>query len=312
MSSASTVRSSSIAGEMYCQPNNARHSETSARAAPPYSARKCSSVIIAAIKRSPTARAVTVIAPSATAERAMSGCVIGPQKFCPLPIAMLFSRCLMNSRRWPFKTRGSCMESCFVLWLNPFLSWRQIRNDWEPGLASWPCCTPGPNARSVFPAPHTHDLRHYAESRIMPHVLRSGYSSRLATVIDSAYKIDYAPATVALLDGRERERRHFRAPQTAAEKDREDGAVAQAAEWHNVSRAQQCLRLPLRQPVPNADAGRFTLFARLIPWANSGASSPLSAASAARLRIADILIMMEDEPSRRSSSDTRHALRWPW
>jgi hypothetical protein len=38
----------------------------------------------------------------------------------------------------------------------------------------------------------------------------------------------------------------------------------------------------------------------------------LSAASAARLRIADILIMMEDEPSRRSSSDTRHALRWPW
>src|SRR5579863_4157790 len=42
--------------------------------------------------------------------------------------------------------------------------------------------------------------------------------------------------------------------------------------------------------------------------ANSGASSPLSAASAASLRIADILIMMEDEPRRRSSRDTRQAL----
>jgi hypothetical protein len=45
-----------------------------------------------------------------------------------------------------------------------------------------------------------------------------------------------------------------------------------------------------------------------MPWASSGASSPLSAASAASLRIADILIMMEDDPRRRSSSDTRHAL----
>jgi hypothetical protein len=52
----------------------------------------------------------------------------------------------------------------------------------------------------------------------------------------------------------------------------------------------------------------FTLFTRLIPWANSGASKPLSAASAASLRIADILIMMEDDPGRRSSSDARHAL----
>jgi hypothetical protein len=61
-------------------------------------------------------------------------------------------------------------------------------------------------------------------------------------------------------------------------------------------------QFPTRMPVD------FTLLTWLIPWASSGASSPLSAASAASLRIADILIMMEDDPSRRSSSDARHAL----
>jgi hypothetical protein len=52
----------------------------------------------------------------------------------------------------------------------------------------------------------------------------------------------------------------------------------------------------------------FTLFTWLIPWASYGARSLLSAACAANLRMADILIMMEDDPRRRSSSDTRHAL----
>jgi hypothetical protein len=47
----------------------------------------------------------------------------------------------------------------------------------------------------------------------------------------------------------------------------------------------------------------FTLFTLLIPCASSGASNPLSAASAASLRIADIRIMIEDDPRRRSSSD---------
>jgi hypothetical protein len=54
-------------------------------------------------------------------------------------------------------------------------------------------------------------------------------------------------------------------------------------------------QFPTRIPVD------FTLFTRLIPWASSGASNPLSAASAASLRIADILMMMDDDPSRRSS-----------
>jgi hypothetical protein len=52
----------------------------------------------------------------------------------------------------------------------------------------------------------------------------------------------------------------------------------------------------------------FTLFTRAIPAANSGASSPLSAASAASLRIADIRMMIDDEPRPRASRDTRQAL----
>ena len=41
-------------------------------------------------------------------------------------------------------------------------------------------------------------------------------------------EIDDAPAAVALLDVRKGERRHFRTPQPAAEKNREDGAIALA------------------------------------------------------------------------------------
>src|SRR5271169_6496640 len=52
----------------------------------------------------------------------------------------------------------------------------------------------------------------------------------------------------------------------------------------------------------------FALFTLAIPAASSGASSPLSAASAASLRIADMRMMMDDDPSLRSSRDTRHAL----
>ena len=61
-------------------------------------------------------------------------------------------------------------------------------------------------------------------------------------------------------------------------------------------------QFPVRMPTD------FTLFTRLMPAARSGASSPLSTASPASLRIADILIMIEDDPSRRASSDARHAL----
>jgi hypothetical protein len=76
-----------------------------------------------------------------------------------------------------------------------------------------------------------------------------------------------------------------------------------------MSDAAQRRCLPLRQAVPDADAGRFHAFHAADSLGQFRcASNPLSAASAASLRIADILIMMDDDPSRRSSSDTRHAL----
>jgi hypothetical protein len=74
------------------------------------------------------------------------------------------------------------------------------------------------------------------------------------------------------------------------------GALRRACAWRNDS------QFPDRTPTI------FALFTRAIPAANSGARRPLSAASAASLRIADIRTMIDDEPSSRSSSDTRQAL----
>ena len=61
-------------------------------------------------------------------------------------------------------------------------------------------------------------------------------------------------------------------------------------------------QLPARTPMDLA------LFTRWMPAASSGASSPLSVASTASLRMADMRTMMDDDPSPRSSSVTRHAL----
>ena len=52
----------------------------------------------------------------------------------------------------------------------------------------------------------------------------------------------------------------------------------------------------------------LALFTRWMPAASSGASSPLSVASTASLRTADMRTMIDDDPSPRSSSDTRQAL----
>jgi hypothetical protein len=56
----------------------------------------------------------------------------------------------------------------------------------------------------------------------------------------------------------------------------------------------------------------FAHFTRLMPAASSGASSPLSAASAASFLIADIMkmidMMIDEDPRPRASSDTRQAL----
>jgi len=54
-------------------------------------------------------------------------------------------------------------------------------------------------------------------------------------------------------------------------------------------------QFPTRMPTD------FALFTRVMPAANSGASSPLSAASTASLRIADIRIVIDEEPSLRAA-----------
>src|SRR5262245_6878448 len=48
-------------------------------------------------------------------------------------------------------------------------------------------------------------------------------------------------------------------------------------------------------------------FTQTMPAANSGASRPLSAASTASLRTAERRTLIDDEPSPRASSATRHA-----
>ena len=51
----------------------------------------------------------------------------------------------------------------------------------------------------------------------------------------------------------------------------------------------------------------FALFTRWMPAASSGASRPLSVASTASLRMADMRTMIEEDPSPRSSRVTRQA-----
>jgi len=61
-------------------------------------------------------------------------------------------------------------------------------------------------------------------------------------------------------------------------------------------------QFPARTPMD------FALFTRVMPAASSGASSPLSVASTASFLMADILMMIDDDPCPRSSKVTRHAL----
>ena len=74
------------------------------------------------------------------------------------------------------------------------------------------------------------------------------------------------------------------------------GAVRSACAWHSDS------QFPTRIPTD------LTLFTRAMPAARSGAINPLSAASAASLRIADIRMMIDDDPRPRASRDARQSL----
>src|SRR6185436_12179603 len=61
-------------------------------------------------------------------------------------------------------------------------------------------------------------------------------------------------------------------------------------------------QLPTRMPFD------FTVLTRLMLAASSGARSPLSTASPASLRMADMRMMIDDDPRPRLSRDARHAL----
>jgi hypothetical protein len=62
-----------------------------------------------------------------------------------------------------------------------------------------------------------------------------------------------APPPVALLDVGDGERSHLRAPEPAAQEDRQDRAIPEPLGRGGVRRVQERLRLPHRQPVPQAD-----------------------------------------------------------
>jgi hypothetical protein len=103
-----------------------------------------------------------------------------------------------------------------------------------------------------------------------------------------ADKIDNAPPSIALLKVRKVRAATFnrRSPQprrtARMARSRNPRIVEYPAHSAAPAPAVATTSCPREMPVD------FTPFTRLIPWANSGASRPLSAASAASLRIADI------------------------
>src|ERR1700685_2309936 len=112
----------------------------------------------------------------------------------------------------------------------------------------------------VSPIYRTEDVafRHASWScpRIDGH-LNPGRHRRSADPTVLADEIDDAPAAIALLQVRERERGHLGAPQAAAEKNGENSSVPPSPEPRDIRRAQQRLRLPLRQPIAGAYALRL-------------------------------------------------------
>jgi hypothetical protein len=64
-----------------------------------------------------------------------------------------------------------------------------------------------------------------------------------------AHEVDDAPAPVALLEVRESERGNFGSSKAAAEKHREDGAIAQAAHRCDIGRIEKALGLAYGEPV---------------------------------------------------------------
>jgi hypothetical protein len=121
-------------------------------------------------------------------------------------------------------------------------------------------------------------------------------------------QVNDAPAAIALFDVRQGERSSLGPSQAAADKNGENSSVAQSPQCRDKRGASSACACFCDGQFPVHIPCFFALFTREMPAGSSGPSRPLSAASAANLRIADIRMMIDDEPRRRSSSDTRHVL----
>lgn len=76
-------------------------------------------------------------------------------------------------------------------------------------------------------------------------------------------QIHDAPTAIPLLDIAHRERRHFGAPQSAAQEHRQDRPVTEPLGRGDVGRVQEPLSLLDRKPIPQSDTLRcHTLHAR--------------------------------------------------
>src|SRR5579864_1401251 len=72
-----------------------------------------------------------------------------------------------------------------------------------------------------------------------------------------ANEVNNTPTAIPLLDVGERQRRHFRSPQPAAEENSKDGTIAQPLHGRDIRRAEERLSLSQREPVTDADANGF-------------------------------------------------------
>jgi hypothetical protein len=122
-----------------------------------------------------------------------------------------------------------------------------------------------------------------------------------------ANQVHDAPSAISLLDMPERERRHLGPPQSTTQQDCQDRAITQSLLGAGIGGVEQPCACFTESQFPSRTPLDATPFTRVIPFANSGASKPLSAASTASLRTAVIRTLMETAPKPRASSTTRQA-----
>src|ERR1039458_3521557 len=142
------------------------------------------------------------------------------------------------------------------------------------------------------------DRRHYA-SRHYTHTGPVVFACRAATVASSVNAPEQRPSVSAATW----HRRSAQPRSTAMmARSRRPLSVVMSGTFRSAWACFSDSQLPARTPMDLA------LFTRAIPAASSGASRPLSVASTASLRMADIRTMMDEDPRPRSSRVTRHAL----